>query len=151
MTRYANLKRVEGPTLKEGDKVYLVRRNIKSDKLSKKLDAVRLGPFLVKAKKGPVTYELKLPGPMRIHPVFHISLLEPAPPNATLQTTTPPIDPDFQEPVYDVERILDDMLVDGQRHYLVKWKGYGHTENTWETVDNFNSLAPIQKYRARQK
>ena len=47
MTRYANKKRVEGPTLKGGDKVYLLRRNIKSDKPSKKLDAIKLGPFLI--------------------------------------------------------------------------------------------------------
>lgn len=41
MVKHANRKRLEGPThLQEGDKVYLVRRNIKSKKPSKKLDAV---------------------------------------------------------------------------------------------------------------
>ena len=58
MARYANRTRIEGPILKEGDKVYLLRRNIKSDKLSKKLDAIKLGPFRIKAKRGLVNFEL---------------------------------------------------------------------------------------------
>ena len=91
MTRYANNKRIEGPILKEGDKVYLVRRNIKSDKPSKKLDAVKLGPFRIKAKKGPVSYELELPKPMRVHPVFYVSLLELATQDTPLQTVALPI------------------------------------------------------------
>jgi hypothetical protein len=84
MTKYANRKRLKGPTLKGGDKVYLLRRNIKSDKPTKKLDAVKLGPFKILRQKGPVNYELELPKRMRIHPVFHVSLLEPATPDATL-------------------------------------------------------------------
>jgi len=146
MTRYANNRRIEGPILKEGDRVYLVRRNIKSDKPSKKLDAVKLGPFKIKAKKGPVSYELELPKPMRIHPVFHVSLLEPATPDTPLQTTAPPIDPEYQEPNYIVETILDDALIDGQRRYHVKWKGFEHTENTWEPAHHFNSKTPLQEY-----
>ncbi|KAI7411517.1 hypothetical protein KC336_g12012 [Hortaea werneckii] len=51
MAKYANRKRIEGPNLKEGDKVYLLRRNIKSDKLSPKLDAVKLGPFEIRYKR----------------------------------------------------------------------------------------------------
>jgi hypothetical protein len=84
MTKYANRKRLKGPTLKGGDKVYLLRRNIKSDKLTKKLDAVKLGPFKILRQKGPVNYELELPKRMRIHLVFHISLLELVTPDATL-------------------------------------------------------------------
>jgi hypothetical protein len=47
MTKYANRKRIKGLTLKGGDKVYLLRRNIKSNKLIKKLDVVKLGPFKI--------------------------------------------------------------------------------------------------------
>jgi len=151
MTRYANERRIEGPILKEGDKVYLVRRNIKSDKPSKKLDAVKLGPFKIKKKKGPVSFELELPKNMRVHPVFHISLLEPATPDAMLQTTAPSIDPEYQEPIYAVETIIGDKLVSGQRLYHVKWKGYSHTENTWEPEAHFNSKAPIQQYRRSRR
>ena len=82
--RYANLKRTKGPVLKEGDKVYLNRRNIRLDSLIKKLDAVKLGLFKVKQQKGLINFKLELLRTIRIHPVFYISLLEKANPNATL-------------------------------------------------------------------
>jgi len=154
MARYANKKRIEGPILKKGDKVYLLRRNIKSDKPSKKLDAVKLGPFEIEEKKGPVTFKLRLPKAMRVHPVFHISLLEPAAPDAALQTEAPPLDPEVQEPTYHVDKILDDRCENGQQEYLVKWKGYSDTETTWEPLEHFNSKAPVQRYhrqRSRRK
>ena len=127
----------------------MLRRNIKSKKPSKKLDAVKLGPFKIRKKKGPVSYELELPKSMRIHPVFHISLLEPAAPDAMLQQDVRDIDEEIQEPVYEVEKILDSKLEDGQRKYLVKWTGYDHTENTWEPKANFNSIGPIKEFRRR--
>ena len=42
---YHNKKRDRGPTLKEGDKVYLLRHNIKTKRPSNKLDHTKLGPF----------------------------------------------------------------------------------------------------------
>ena len=56
--------------------MYLLRRNIRSDKPIKKLDIVKLGPFKILRKKGLVNYELKLPKRMRIYLVFYILLLE---------------------------------------------------------------------------
>jgi hypothetical protein len=106
MTKYANRKRLKGPTLKGGDKVYLLRRNIKSDKPTKKLDAVKLGLFKILRQKGPVNYELELPKRMRIHLVFHVLLLEPATPDAALQQDVRDIDPEIQEPIYQVDKIL---------------------------------------------
>jgi hypothetical protein len=146
MTKYANRKRLEGPTLKGGDKVYLLRRNIRSNKPTKKLDAVKLGPFRVRRKKGPVNYELELPKKMRIHPVFHISLLEPAAPDATLEQDVKDIDPEIQEDIYEVERIIDVRSRRGQKQYLVRWKGYQPSEDTWEPEANFNSRKPIEKF-----
>ena len=146
MAYYANQKRVSGPTLKEGDKVYLLRRNIKTKRASNKLDVTKLGPFEIKRKRGTVSYELQLPKRMRMHPVFHISLLEPAHPSATLQTQPPEIDADFQTPQYAVERILDERLNGRQKQYLVRWEGYDHTEDTWEPRSSFNSAAPIRLF-----
>jgi hypothetical protein len=62
--------------------VYLLRKNIKTKRLSGKLDYKKLGPFKIKRKTGPINYELSLPSIMRIYPVFHILLLEKAPLNA---------------------------------------------------------------------
>ena len=77
-----NKKRSKGPDLKEGGMVYLLRRNIKTKQPSDKLDHTKLGPFKINKKLGPVIYKLEMPDNMRIHSVFYISLLEPAPKNA---------------------------------------------------------------------
>ncbi len=66
------------PQLKKGDKVYLHIKNLKNKRPSKKLDYVKVRPFLIKQPKGPINYELQLPPDARVHPVFHVSLLEPA-------------------------------------------------------------------------
>jgi hypothetical protein len=65
--------------------VYLLRRNIRSDKPIKKLDTVKLGPFKILKEKGLVNYELELPKRMRIYLVFYVLLLEPVILDATLQ------------------------------------------------------------------
>lgn len=95
MTKYINRKRLEGLILKEGDKVYLLRRNIKSNKLTKKLDIVKLGLFKIRRQKGLINYELELPKRMCIHLVFYISLLELVTSDATLQQDVRDIDPEI--------------------------------------------------------
>ena len=82
--KYANRKRLAGPTLEEGDPVYLLRKNIKTKRLSSKLDHTKLGLFKIKEKKGLVIFILDLLKNIRIHLTFHISLLKPAPKNAKL-------------------------------------------------------------------
>jgi RNase H-like domain found in reverse transcriptase/Reverse transcriptase (RNA-dependent DNA polymerase)/Chromo (CHRromatin Organisation MOdifier) domain/Integrase zinc binding domain/Integrase core domain/Aspartyl protease len=132
MAMYANKKRVKGPTLKEGDKVYLWRRNIKTKRQSKKLDFLKIGPFRVRSVKGNVNYELALPKGMNMHPIFHISLLEPADQETPLETKAVATDETTQE--YEVEKIIDMAVEDGQNKYLIKWKGCPTEENTWEPL-----------------
>ena len=76
-----NKHRKNGPQLKKGDKVYLLTRNLKTKRPSKKLDHVKVGPFLIEERRGAVNYKLDLPKDSKRHPVFHVSLLEPADPN----------------------------------------------------------------------
>jgi hypothetical protein len=76
MSKYANRKRLKGPTFERGDKVYLLRRNIKIRRLSDKLDYKKLRPFKIKNVISEVNYELDLLSTMKIYLVFYISLLE---------------------------------------------------------------------------
>ncbi|CCC05694.1 hypothetical protein SMACR_09824 [Sordaria macrospora] len=84
MSRYYDCTRSTAPIFKRGDKVYLLRRNIKTKRPSDKLDYKKLGPFKVLEKVGTSNYRLELPKGMRQWPTFHSSLLEPAPKNARI-------------------------------------------------------------------
>ncbi|KAL8411455.1 hypothetical protein RB596_000918 [Gaeumannomyces avenae] len=154
MSAQANKKRIEGPTFKEGDSVYLSRREqgkpstfgIKTKKPSDKLDYKKLKPFKVLKKISNVNYELQLPPTMHNHPVFHVSLLEPAPPGRETNELVE-VDPKQE---YEVESILEDSVIDGIKHYLVKWAGFGNEENTWEPESNLgNATALLAKYRRK--
>src|SRR5436305_6578562 len=107
IARNANRKRVQEHSYKEGDKVYLLQRNIKTKRPSDKLDFKRLGLFKIKKVVGRLDCELELPRGSWLYLVFHILLLELAPSNALVQTKTK-LQLEQELIVYDVERILVD-------------------------------------------
>jgi len=94
------------PTLKKGNKIYLLRRNIKIKRLSDKLNYKKLGPFKIEKVLSLVNYRLLLLKTMNIYPIFHISLLELASPGAPKAPITEinPVNPNAE---YEVETILD--------------------------------------------
>ena len=81
MTLYVNKFRLEGSRLKRGNLVYLLRRNIKTIRLSDKLDLKKIGLFKIKRNIRDISFELEFLLIMRIYPIFYISLLEPAYPD----------------------------------------------------------------------
>jgi hypothetical protein len=145
--KHYNKKRLKGPIFERGDKVYLNRKNIKTKRPSNKLDFKKLGPFKIEKKISDTNYKLSLPKGMKIHPVFHISLLEPAPKDARLQTDVETEDNDE----YEVEQILDKRTQGTKTEYLIKWKGYAHAENTWEPKENLeNAKLAVAEYNANR-
>jgi Chromo (CHRromatin Organisation MOdifier) domain len=146
-----NSKRLRSPRLREGDKVYLLRRNIKTTRPSDKLDHKKFGPFKIKRNIKDVSFELCLPPTMKIHPVFHISLLEPAHPD-TPEGPTPEVDPETQEEEHEVEKVLDVRINRRKLQWLVKWTGYGNEHNTWEPKENLTNcrMALVSFYRKNQ-
>ena len=65
------------PEFKEGNKVYLLQKNIKIKWSSNKLDYKKLELFKINKKIGSINYKFKLPKTIEIYPVFYILLLEP--------------------------------------------------------------------------
>ena len=56
--------------------MWLSRRGIRTTRPCEKLSERKLGPFVIKKQINPVAFELCLPKGLRIHPVFHASILE---------------------------------------------------------------------------
>ena len=121
-----------------------------------------MGPYEIIAQPGTLSYTLRLPDNFRaVHPVFHISMLEPATPNPFPDRTIPPppaIVIDEEEDNYEIDEILDSKI-DRRRkcklQYLVKWMGYEGTgqDSDWvlatevnasELIEDFHRLYPAK-------
>jgi hypothetical protein len=71
---------------------------------------------------------------MKIHPIFHVQLLHPHTESnieGRIQLPPPPIIIEGEEE-FEVEKVLDSRLFRRSFQYLVKWKGFSDSENTWQ-------------------
>jgi len=67
--------------------VYLLTKNLKIKKKSKKLDHIKVESFFIKAIKESINYELDLPKNAKVFLVFHISLLKLVDSSTPIQET----------------------------------------------------------------
>jgi Chromo (CHRromatin Organisation MOdifier) domain len=133
---------------KEGEKVWLESRNLKMGYPTKKLAPRREGPFTIKRVVSKLVYELELPPPQwKIHPVFHASLLTKYKENDIhgLNFLKPPPDLIEGELEHEVESILSHKGKGKGRSFLIKWKGYPTSENTWEPERNLKNAPELLK------
>jgi hypothetical protein len=153
----ANKKRKPARRYQPGERVWLNARNIQTLRPQKKLDWKNLGPFVVKQMIGSHACELELPAAMRIHPVFNVSLLQPAaddPLPGQHQPAPPPIEVEGVEQ-FEVEEIVDSCWERRGRgkprlYYTVKWIGYPdptsepseYLKDAAELVRNFHRRYP---------
>ena len=66
----------KGLDLKKGNKVYLLTKNFKSKRLSKKLNYIKIGLFKIINKVTEVLYRLDLLLKIKIYLVYYIVILE---------------------------------------------------------------------------
>lgn len=137
---------------KVGDKVWLVTTNIQTKRPMKKLDNKKAGPFPISEKISSHAYRLELPKTMRIHNVFHVSLLSAVKEDSDFhrkQARPPPIITEEGEEEYKVEKIVTWEYVNkGKKkglYYQVRWEGYGQEEDTLERAGKIAELADVME------
>ncbi|KAH9726762.1 Endonuclease [Citrus sinensis] len=152
---------------KEGDQVLikLLPQQFKTlRKVHKGLVRRYEGPFRVVRRVGNVSYQLQLPPRLKIHPVFHVSLVKPYhedmrdPSCGESRSAPTTVVTAFDK---DVDYIIADRTVSrrgvpAHSEYLVKWKNLLESEATWKREDdlwqfaeccaNFNVLASARIY-----
>ena len=57
--------------------VMIDARHMKTKRPSKKLDHKKIGPVKILKKIGPRAFQVELPPTIKVHNVFHVSMLEP--------------------------------------------------------------------------
>jgi hypothetical protein len=139
----ADRKRLPSPTLAIGDQVFIISKNIKTTCPIRKLAEKLLGPYEIIAQPSSHAYTLKLPQSMRaVHPVFHISQIEPHVPSQIPdreQSPPPAIELDGDDH-YKIREISDSKINRRRRCkllYLVQWAGYENTDQAsdWLPAD----------------
>jgi transposase InsO family protein len=149
--RFADKHRRATPTLETGGQVWLDARNIVRRDRCAKLDYKRLGPFPVRREINPVAYELELPPSLKIHPVFHTSLLEKVKVNkfsGRQHAQPPPIQVNDEEE-FLVEEILDARIAHGRLEYFVDWEGYPPSERCWVPARNVHAPRKVKEFYLR--
>ncbi|MBW0496652.1 hypothetical protein O181_036367 [Austropuccinia psidii MF-1] len=155
--KYADRNRSIPPDFQSRDKVWLASKNINTTRPTKKPLERWVGPFEVLKKIGIHEYHIKLLQLWKsVHPVFHVSLLEPVK-QSTIpslnQLPPPPVIMEEQEE-WEVGQFLDSKLKRGKLQYLVEWERFSeelerttgepasNLTNSTGLVNDFHSLYP---------
>ena len=81
----ADKHRIPPPDFKVGDQVFVKAKFFHTTHPTKKFSEKYLGPYEIINQAGPLSWTLRLPDSMHaIHPIFHVSMLEPSTLNSIL-------------------------------------------------------------------
>ena len=154
----ADKRQIPSPDFPIGSEAFVLAKHIKSTWPTEKFAERYLGPFKVIEKINPLAYKLQLPDYLRrIHPVFHVSQLEPSVlnpiPNWT-QLPPPPVEVEGVEEFY-VSEVLDSKIDRQFRRcplrYFVRWAGYEGTdeEYSWIAADDLHADELVPAFHLR--
>ena len=146
-------RRIPPPEINPGDKVFVLSKHIKTTRPSRKLAEPYLGPFEVIDRIGKNSLRLRLPHELRLlHPVFHVSQIEPSTPNRFPDRQPPPPEPIEidGELEYEIREILDSKYdlrcwASCELFYYVQWTGYKGTDEEfqWTAATNLTHVDEI--------
>ena len=131
-------------------KVWLKSLHLCTDRLSKKLDHHCLSPFVICQRIEKQVYWLDLPDIMKVHSVFHVSLLKPYQANEISNCVQSPsfsvivITEEEKSEKYKVKVILKIRLFYSNLQYLIRWKNYTESESVqWCSSDDVMNAAEL--------
>ena len=116
-----------------------------------------VGPFPVVKQVFDDAYKLALPPEIKVHPVFHVSVLKEyfkdsaRPEREQVLRHVPELVENHEE--HEVETILNKRkLRSRDTEYVVKWRGYHVKEATWvPSSDLGNAKKAVQDFERRAK
>ncbi|KAI3458616.1 hypothetical protein Pfo_015279, partial [Paulownia fortunei] len=102
------------------------------------------GPFPIVAKVGKVSYRIDLPSSLKIHLVFHVSMLKPYhgdeedPSRGQSHRAPPVVTKSYDKEIEEVltKKTVRQRGVRPCSQYLIKWKGLPESEATWEPAED---------------
>ena len=121
---------------------------------TRKLSKRAYGPFSVVEVLSPVTYRLDLPKHFKLHPVFHISRLQPFYeasaefPDRQQVYSPPPPEVIGTEDYFKVEAFVDERGSGRRKEYKVHWVGYGPEHRTWEKASALQGDMQPEDFKA---
>lgn len=135
---------------KVGDMVLVNRKNWKTRRATQKLDTRFAGPYPVVERIGRRAYRLLLPTTLKVHDVFHVSMLERVKVSQLPGRDALPVHPELphEDLEYEVEAILDRRGTGKRLEYKVLWRGYPEEAASWEPLDALRCPDLIQEYEA---
>ena len=115
-----------------------------------------MGPYNITEVFGPKDTEgkvaivtacrVKLPDLMKIHPVFHVSLLKHYKSDGQNIPVQPLAFSEDGSPMWEVEHIMGEHIRKVYKkkvlEYLMHWKGFGAEQDTWENGEFIKADAP---------
>jgi hypothetical protein len=146
---YADSKRID-VHFEVGQKVLLSTVNLNKHDQKRKLFPKFVGPSPVTRVVNDVAYAIELPANMKIHNVFHVSLLKPY--VAGRGPPPPPVPIEVNgELEYEVKYIIDHRVRNMKKHrrteYFIKWTGYSAEHCTWEPAEHLQKAQhAVQEY-----
>ena len=153
--RHSNTRRLVGDEFRPEDCVWLKLKHVKTMRSIKKLDWIALS-YRVLACIG--THAVQLDTPLRIHLVFHVSLVkkaaeDPLPFQLTIDNEPGMIFDTLEDPSsvainsdgeYTIKRILRHRRQGRGWRLLVKWLGW--PEPTWEPLQQLQETTALDAY-----
>ena len=126
--------------------MYFFTTNLKTKRFNKKFNHIKIESFFIEKIRKSINYKLQLSSNIKIHSMFHVSLLKLVDFNTLMQIT---FHYEFKKKnKFEIKRILKRK----NQNYFIKWKEYFISENTWKSFKNFeNCQQLLRKFQNPKK